>query len=266
MSRSSTDLRTTLVSEALTHILRGIGDSIVRLSIGGTFPSFFEETIEQLRSHSIRGSRLTILYDSLGGLLRFRALFGDRLDEESSSILHGRVQELHRGLEQIDSEGLRDELDKSLTADLSRMLEEYQVYIKETSDSINDFGRMNDDEFLDVRDDIDFMTSYRDTAECVSLAADSIGHPHGVNDWLASITSHDAILRTILIRAVERAPSLFEGGSNLESHERLEYPPEVCWWDWLRLEERQKRPLSDIFGFDPEEVRRKLASIRPINS
>jgi len=220
--------------------------------------SYFSSLFSKLKVLNIKGSQVLNIYTVLGHLIIFEKLFGDRLDENSLKILTQRKDKILEGLKAIENNELISEFEILLEEELRKILEEYINVINSMINEIDNIHMMSEDDFILFCDEFSYLYDRRGLAEDLSMAYRYLKRPEAVALFEKEIKSQDNKYKKMLRKAIERDPQLFIIKESRILKARFDDPPEIYWWSWIWLEEREKKPLNEIFGFNLKEVHRRL--------
>ena len=211
---------------------------------------------------------LTHWHVQLGELVEFDALFGERGSEDCIRAVRKWKEVLTCAFREADTPDFEKTHHEVVSEAMHHFAADYSRMIKDILKRLRHVDRMKDGDVFTLDDDFEEIGMYREIAQRVRYAAIVIGLP-AESMCLSEVSSWDRQLleaqRTLQTR-VGRETS----GADRSASERIKAlaigrylsPPEVYPWGWVSLEEEEQKPLSIIFGFDPEEVRKKLETVR----
>lgn len=205
-----------------------------------------------------------------GRLLQFKDLFKDHIQEECVHVIDGQLSTIVQGFDNLDKMNSSGPFGEALSGALENLKDEYVGVVGSMLSDSQAFAEMDIDSLEREYDDIeDLLWEPRYGAGLVFLGSTIILHPSRITEWVDAITAHDSSLMTIMRRYYQRYHELNRDHAVREDAEalrrdRFAYPPELYPWMWVDLEIEERKPLSTIFDFDPEDVKEKLGRIKPV--
>lgn len=206
------------------------------------------------------GLDMLVLYDLVGEIAIFKALFGGLLlkgqflpHDQLAGHIKSEVNSLADMLE-------KRQLDMFLTDLTSRVLDTYLISLDRLYSKSDVFSALTAPQMKGYVQEVYYeLQELRTMSENICAASVFLGHPLDLSRWIAELRNHDYALREILERAYKTdwdSYTITEDRA-IFFRDRFAYPPEIAWWMWFSLEKETDQALRKVFAFDPIEVRRR---------